>query len=152
MSQLTSESPFLQTPCPLALMTSFMSCSPPASLTSSLLCLCMPDKLVIPWISSPHSLPYFFCDFGISFTPEAVFSNYELMTLMPVLQTPPSPKLQPHGPSSLCSAFWGTPPYVHPFASTPAAILHPHHPSGHVMHKTRNDSTPHCLPHMPQIL
>lgn len=37
--QLTFESSFLQTPCLLALMTPFMSCFPPASLTSSLLLL-----------------------------------------------------------------------------------------------------------------
>lgn len=45
--QLTFESSFLQTPCPLALMTPFMCCFPPASLTSSLLFLCIHDKLVI---------------------------------------------------------------------------------------------------------
>lgn len=51
--QLTFESSFLQTPCLLALMTPFMSCFPPASLTSSLLFLCIPDKLMIAWISAP---------------------------------------------------------------------------------------------------
>lgn len=145
--QLTLESSCLQTPYPW--LWWHHSCFPPASLTSSLPFFCIFDKLVIAWIPAPT----LFCNSSVAldFIPSRGCSPHQ-WTEDASVQTHPSPQLQPHGGSRLCSTLWSTPQYLRPFTSTPVAILHSHHPSSQIMHKTRNDSRPCCILHLPQIL